>query len=289
MAETAMQTENMFGNKLYQVRARKALPILVRQARSREPIFYEALADELGMSNPRNLNHVLGSVGVTLNELSDDSDWGEIPHIQSLVINQRSRLPGEGFDGFLAKRMKEYQRLSLAERRAYLDAYWHEIYAYPYWFDVLKSCDLTPVTIGAASIIERAKTGNSAGGGEGEEHRRLKEYVATNPGVVGLPHSFGLGAIEAPLPSGDRLDILFRTHKRHVAIEVKSKISNEVDLTRGLFQCVKYRAVMEAERGFNGTQHSIEVLLVVGKAFPKNLCSLKNSLGVQVVEIIGRC
>ncbi|MFN3425668.1 MAG: hypothetical protein ACK40C_13280 [Novosphingobium meiothermophilum] len=126
MAETASQTDNMFGDKLYQVRARQALPILVRQALSRKPIFYKALAAELGMPNPRNLNYVLGSIGTTLNELASDPEWGEIPHIQSLVINQQRRLPGEGFEGFLAQRMKEYQKLSLAEKRAYLDAYWHE-------------------------------------------------------------------------------------------------------------------------------------------------------------------
>jgi hypothetical protein len=286
VVETALQTKNMFGNALYQVRARKALPILVRQALSGKPIFYEALATELQMSNPRNLNFVLGSIGVTLNELSSDPDWGEIPQIQSLVINKQRRLPGEGFESFLALRMKEYQRLSLAEKRAYLDAYWHEVYSYPYWLDVLEAFDLVPATKDAARIIANAKTGKSGGGGEGEEHRRLKEYVATNPGIIGLPHNFVPGTIETPLPSGDRLDVLFDTPKRQVAVEVKSRISNEVDLTRGLFQCVKYLAVMKAERGFEGKQHSIDVILVVGRSFPDNLRSLQSSLGVQVLEIL---
>src|SRR4051794_30556303 len=119
----------MFGNKLYQTRARSALPILMRQAGSRKPIYYEALAAELGMPNPRNLNYVLGSIGTTLNELSAKGSLGEIPHIQSLVINQHRRVPGHGFEGFLTERVGEYRSLSLAEKRAYLDAYWHEIYA----------------------------------------------------------------------------------------------------------------------------------------------------------------
>jgi len=276
----------MFGDKLYQVRARQALPILVRQALSRKPIFYAALAAELGMPNPRNLNYVLGSIGTTLNELASDPELGEIPHIQSLVINQQRRLPGEGFEGFLAQRMKEYQKLSLAEKRAYLDAYWHEVYAYPYWRDVLEACNLAPATNDAASIVAEAKTGKSGGGGEGEDHRRLKEYVAANPSIVGLPSNLSPGTTEAPLPSGDKIDVLFDGQKRLVAVEVKSKISNEVDLARGLFQCVKYRAVMEAERGFKGARYSIEAMLVVGKQFPESLCSLQNSLAVQVIEVL---
>lgn len=276
----------MFGDKLYQVRARQALPILVRQALSRKPIFYKALAAELGMPNPRNLNYVLGSIGTTLNELASDPELGEIPHIQSLVINQQRRLPGEGFEGFLAQRMKEYQKLSLAEKRAYLDAYWHEVYAYPYWRDVLEACNLAPATNDAASIVAKAKTGKSGGGGEGEDHRRLKEYVAANPSIVGLPSNLSPGTTEAPLPSGDKIDVLFDGQKRLVAVEVKSKISNEVDLARGLFQCVKYRAVMEAERGFKGARYSIEAMLVVGKPFPESLCSLQNSLAVQVIEVL---
>lgn len=286
MVETATQAKNMLGNELYQVRARKALPILVRQALSGKPIFYEALATELQMPNPRNLNYVLGCIGVTLNQLSSDPGRDEIPQIQSLVINRKRGLPGEGFGSFLALRMKEYQRFSLAKKRAYLVAYWHEVYSYPYWLDVLETFNLAPATKDAARIVANAKTGKSGGGGEGEEHHRLKEYVATNPGVIGLPKNFVPGTKEAPLPSGDRLDVLFDTPKRQVAVEVKSRISNEVDLTRGLFQCVKYHAVMEAERGFKGKQHSIDVILVVGRSFPNNLRSLQSSLGVQVIEIL---
>ena len=69
------------GDKLYQQRARAALPLLVRQARIREVIVYSDLAHQLGMSNARNLNYVLGYVGEALRELS--GEWGEqIPPIQ---------------------------------------------------------------------------------------------------------------------------------------------------------------------------------------------------------------
>jgi len=286
MTATAFQAQNMFGDQLYQQRARRALPILVRQAAAKRPIFYEALANELGMPNPRNLNWVLGSVGVTLQEIARRVDWnGDIPHIQSLVINQRDRVPGNGLDAFLADRFKGYQSLSPATKRTYLDGYWHDIFAYSRWNEVLRACGVGPSTIETAEILEEAKTGRSGGGGEGPEHLALKEFVRDNPKVVGLPSGFPQGIVEAPLPSGDKLDVLFHARNRMLAVEVKSRISNEVDLTRGLFQCVKYRAVMEAERGFKSGSYNIEAVLVVELKFPDRLRPLQNALGVEVFAV----
>ena len=80
---TAKAAELIFGDRPYQVRARAALPILVRQVDAREPITYTDLAKELGMPNPRNLNWVLGSIGETLLDLS--RKWNEtIPLINTL-------------------------------------------------------------------------------------------------------------------------------------------------------------------------------------------------------------
>jgi len=194
-------------------------------------------------------------------------------------------LPGSGFEGFLADRLKGYQSLSPAGKRAYLDGYWHDIFAYPRWNEVLNACGLVPATTDAAELVEKAKTGRSGGGGEGPEHLALKEFVRDNPRIVGLPSGFPRGFVEAPLPSGDKLDVLFHARNRMLAVEVKSRISNVVDLTRGLFQCVKYRAVMEAERAFKSDSYRIDAVLVVGRSFPDGLKPLQNSLGVEVVEV----
>ena len=117
------------------------------------------------------------------------------------------------------------------------------------------------------------------------QHLALKKFVRDNPKVVGLPSRFPSGTTEAPLPSGDRLDVLFYTLSKMLAVEVKSHKSNQVDLERGLFQCVKYRAVMQAERAFKNGSYSIDAILVVGRKFPDVLKPLQNSLGVKVVEI----
>ncbi|NCN83245.1 MAG: hypothetical protein GW909_00025 [Sphingomonadales bacterium] len=287
MAETSTKVSNMFGDKLYQQRARMALPVLVRQAGSEKPIYYENLAIELGMPNPRNLDWVLGSIGVSLNELASSKDWNEaIPHIQSLVINQRQKLPGSGFEGFLAERVSEYTQLGLNEKRAYLRGYWLDIFAYPYWDDVLEAFGLENSSPQESELIEEAKHDAGAGGGEGPEHLALKHHVRDNPTLVGLPITFPVGTEEEPLPSGDRIDVLFKSAKLLLGVEVKSRISNDVDLIRGLFQCVKYRAVMDAERAFERQKFTVDAVLVVGRAFPEHLQPLKNSLGVRVFEVI---
>ena len=285
MAETAETVRNMFGDGLYQRRARKALPILIRQAGSKKPIFYADLAAELEMPNPRNLNFVLGCVGTTLQELgASQSRFGEIPHIQSLVVNQDKKLPGTGFEGFLAERAPNYARLTRTEKRAYLEGYWLESFAYPYWQAVLEALKLPKASGSAIAAIEQAKRG-SGGGGEGPEHLALKKHVQKNPACVGFRRG-SVGALEAPLPSGDKIDVFFSSNDRLLAVEVKSSISNEADLVRGLFQCVKYRSVMMAEQAFRGNAVEIDALLVVGREFPESLNPLRNSLGVTVKEVI---
>lgn len=99
---TAKISSPISGDKLYQERARAALPILARQAKAGSTLFYSDLAQELGMPNPRNLNYVLGSIGQTLEHLS--KQWKKkIPPIQALVVNKSTGLPGEGVGWFLFK------------------------------------------------------------------------------------------------------------------------------------------------------------------------------------------
>lgn len=120
MSETYRIASGFFGDKLYQQRAREALPILVRQAKAATPIYYEDLAAEMGMPNPRNLNYPLGCIGDALNELS--KQWGrDIPHIQTIVRNRQTDLPGPGFDGFLEQQGHSWS--SAQERRALIQTY----------------------------------------------------------------------------------------------------------------------------------------------------------------------
>lgn len=276
---TATVSEPISGNKAYQVRARAALPLLVRQAEAGAPIFYSDLAEELGMPNPRNLNYVLGSIGQSLEQLAEE--WNsKIPPIQCLVVNKSTGLPGEGVGWFLIKR-ENFSTLPLRQKRAIVEAELLQVFSYPRWHEVLKALELRPTASDFTAFVSRASGDLS---GESEDHQALKVYVAQNPIVIGLGENTPTGIIEFPLPSGDSLDVSFKGKKIWVAAEVKSSISSEGDIVRGLFQCVKYRAVMEAVLLTESRPQNARVFLVLESRLPQSLIPLRNLLGVEVVE-----
>lgn len=282
MGQTAETATGFQGDKLYQERARLALPILIRQAKaSGQTVSYEDLAAELGMPNPRNLNYPLGCIGDELRRLS--RKWGEeIPPIQALVVSKGASVPGSGFDAFLQERGKVWK--TPQERKAILKTYIAEIANYPYWDDVLSELGLKPAASKIEDIIEAAR---SFGGGEGSEHKALKEFVRANPQCVGLPVGSAEGSSEVAIPSGDSIDVLFERHDRIVAVEVKPASAPIHDVARGLFQCVKYWAVLQARADFKGDSRQIAVLLALGGEMPTVLVPLRNSLGVAVMERVG--
>lgn len=287
MATTSDLARDFHGAKLYQQRAREVLPILVRQAEARQPVYYEALAQEVGMPNPRNLNYVLGCIGRTLNELAEEWD-SHVPPIEALVVNQQTRVPGPGFDGFLTEHGGSWT--TKAERRALIEAHWASIYAYPYWREVLAELEVKPTENLVVKIIARA---GRAGGGEGPEHLALKEHVRNNPHLVGLAHGSPLGESEVCLPSGDSVDVVYLLKRRIHAVEVKPAGAADSDIARGLFQCVKYRAVLQALAAYEHDPRNVTACLALGGQFPIQLIPLRNSLNVDVFEsltcnILGR-
>ena len=156
------------------------------------------------------------------------------------------------------------------------------MFSYPRWQDVLKALELEPTVSDFTPFVSKATGG--FGGGESEDHKALKTYVAQNPKVIGLGANTPTGITEFPLPSGDSLDVSFNGKKVWVAVEVKSSISAEGDIVRGLFQCVKYRAVMEAVLLTKSRPQNARALLVLESKLPHSLIPLRNMLGVEVVE-----
>jgi len=279
--ETARIVESIFGDKLYQKRAREAFPLLVRQAEAGNTIYYSDLAKELGMPNERNLNYVLGSVGRAIEDLSDK--WKKpIPPLQCLVINKQHALPGAGVGWFLIKQ-EEFANLSPVRQKEIIQAQLALIWAYPNWPDVLVAVGLSPTEIDFVELNNAAARAG-LGGGESERHREFKNFVAANPSLVGLPSKTRPGKLEFSLPSGDSLDVSFQVSAGWVGVEVKSRISSEADLVRGLYQCVKYQAVMRAIEATENRERNARAVLVLEGELPRRLLPLKNILGVTVHE-----
>lgn len=276
---TAVIAESFFGEKPYQRLARRSLPILVRQATSGRAITYGELANELSMPNPRNLNYVLGSIGQTLIDL-DKRLEKEIPPIQCLVINQATGLPGSGVGWFIDQ--SDFKQLPAKQRREVVNFHLYRIFSYRQWDAVLAALDLSPLPNEHSDLIEGA---SRARGGESVHHKELKEAIASDPTMIGLPKTTKLGIVEYALPSGDSLDVYFHRRNLCIGVEVKSRISDRADVVRGMFQCIKYQAVLEAKVASLGIPHDVRVVLAHDCPFPEPLVSLKNVLGVEVFKV----
>jgi hypothetical protein len=278
--ETGQSVRDLHGDKAYQQHAQAALPLLVRQAHAGAKISYARLAEELGMPNPRNLNRVLGSVGTTLQQLT--KPFGEkVPPIQCLVVNQRTGLPGHGVGWFIHDVVK-FRALTRRRQHAIVERELADVFAFTRWNEVLTHLGLKPKKADFGRLIEKAASFRA--GGESEEHKRLKRYVAAHPEILKLSPAAAHGEQEKDLPSGDSLDVFFHHASIRTAAEVKSELSPKADLVRGLFQCVKYRAVLGAMIATEGSEDSAEAVLVYEGQFPEDLKPLRNILDVKVFD-----
>lgn len=269
----------MQGDSLYLERARKTLPYLVRQAHASNTIYYSSLAQEVGMPNARNLNYVLGAIGNALRQLGKLEEE-DIPPIQCLVVNMRDGLPGEGIGDFISS--ENFSSFSKTQKKKIVDAQLATIYTYPYWDWVLEKLGLAPLPVKIHKIVAKAKRYQH--GGESKEHKALKAFVAANPAEIGLRVGLASGKTEYALPSADKIDVVFHDRGMQIGIEVKSNISDTPDILRGLFQCVKYQHLLEAEQVVNGEIPNSRVILVLQSQLPHELLSVQHMLGIEIVE-----
>jgi hypothetical protein len=73
-----------------------------------------------------------------------------------------------------------------------------------------------------------------------------------------------------------------------LAVEVKSRRSNDLDLKRGIFQCVKYRAVLEAENKAGKIKSTVRACLVSERKLPNELARLAKLFDIgSSVESVG--
>ena len=79
---------------------------------------------------------------------------------------------------------------------------------------------------------------------EGLEHKQLKEWIAQNPGYIGLRDVIGEPEIDNhSFPSGDRPDIIFHCEGyNYYCVEIETD-----NPYPGAYQAVKYKALLKAE------------------------------------------
>lgn len=272
--------DNVIGTEATRKNVRLMLPVMIHWAKTgHNEHTYGDLAHAIGKSKFSGIGHALYSVQEVLNELSDKTNR-EIPTLNSLCKNAKTMLPSEGFE-FVSPR---YNDLDENGKRIFVEGLDSKAINYPHWDWVLNELNLKEAAPFTREQLEVIKNPYCIHSGEGEEHKVLKEYICQHPECLGYK-DIAFAETEHILSSGDRLDVYFElSDGTHIAIEVKPSTSPDQDITRGVFQCVKYYAVMDALRNIECKDYNVEVLLVTtGTLAPQNI-TLAKELDVEYVE-----
>ena len=76
--------------------------------------------------------------------------------------------------------------------------------------------------------------------------------------------------------------MVFETAQGFLGVEVKSIVSRDNDLSRGLYQAVKYQALLRAEQKAMGNPPTARSVLVCEHQLSRGLRNLADVLGIKV-------
>lgn len=208
------------------------------------------------------------------------------PLLNVLLVGAATGLPGAGAAAYLRKRHsgKDWLRRKEAHRdkrwRALIEDEARRVYAYRRWGEIYRDVSERGLELLKDQPDSPAGKDRSRGkGGEGPNHRALKLRVFREPDLVQKGLRADIARTEEELLSGDRVDVLCYADDRTVAIEVKSRDSDWADFRRGVYQCVKYQAVLRAQ----DIRHdpNVQAWLVTEGPLPGDLKELARRLGVR--------
>lgn len=281
------------GDKWAKLTARKILPLLVAYANAAEPVTYGGLNEEAVSRKwshyvmPLVYRYVAGAIGFGLEETEEE--WGEpIPPINALVVNEATGLPGKGVDLFLRSYLRHTgstNRITRSRRQSVVEEIHKDIYNYSGWDRLLKHYGLpSPPKLRTKRKKKPEHIYHWSNEGESQEHKKLKQYVLKNPECVEVSVN-AIATEEYLLPSADKIDVHFEEDDWDVAVEVKSVRSNDDDLRRGIFQCVKYREILRALRRTEGVIPQVRSMLVTERELSRELNKIASTLSVQWVVV----
>ncbi len=273
-----------------------AMAMLLHAIEGGEPfITYGAIRKELeyqlGIQRifPTQIGHVAGTLMDLILEIDPRAP------LINVLITRDTGIPGRGVAGYLARRYKKKQlaawdKLSNKKKLETVEVERKKVFRYKKWKELNR---IIFGSYGDIDLLEQAGNehdyfaGSPRFGGlpESEEHKRLKKWVADNPKKIGISREYGKGTNEVTLLSGDEVDVMFSFGTSFCMVEVKSKISNDADFLRGLYQCVKYREVKRAEHF--PFMADVEAVLVTERVLSNQLQERARTLGVayKVVKV----
>lgn len=287
----------LLGNRWTERTARRIFPLLVWCANHGKKITYGQLDAELQRRGWRHhvnvvvYGHPAGAIGNAL--LETEKEKGQkIPPLNALIVNAITSIPGDGCDYYLStylnkrgsKQLNDDQRKSMAEETM------EEVWRFQDWNEILLNYGLKPIKEGIPSLKtdrnpRRPRKSGWSTGPETDAHKTLKNWVAKNPRVIKSKIPFQAGTTEWLFASSDRADVMFEHNDGCVAVEVKALEAPDAELERGIYQCVKYQALLRAELKVANKVPNGLAVLVAERYLPSELQNVADLLGVRVISI----
>lgn len=270
--------------------------ILIKWAKAGRRITYTQLADELytiyghePKARKTLYGPAVGAVGFAIRELGER--WGEkIPPLNLIVVEAETDLPGEGADAVADYFFPDGGAGIALDRRTAIEAAIDAVHDYGRRWDRVAEAlgaELLEPTFDDPARMERFELPviPDAYMPESDEHKALKAWVSTHPGVFMDYGRFDRGAVEHKLSSGDRLDAYFSNGVECLAVEVKASTASDAELIRGIYQCIKYRAVLRAEHIAQRKPALCDAVLVSPRRLSKQGRMLAKRLHVDFVLV----
>lgn len=263
---------------------------LITRAKRREKVYYSQIATLLS-HNAVDGKVADQRVGWVVGSLMRDI-WGEFPDappINMLVISKSKKIASKGADTFLRDYFGLRRAPSQNRKVELADLAVNDVWDFGGWERIYREITGTNWTgTGQGGVQEFEDDGqgdNPKFGGlpESPEHRRLKEFVYANPQSVGLKGVPKARQMESLLLSGDEMDVEFVFPRRRIAVEVKSRRSGDADLVRGVYQCVKYRAVLRAQYEVDGI--ACDAYLASEQTLPTKIARLARRLKIRAFTV----
>lgn len=262
----------------------KMIPVLIYWATvSKSPHTYGELSKEVGHHTDQ-IGRVLGLIDDVFKALKKARpEFKDMPTLNCLVISKTTKLPSNGFDYV----SHDFSSLTDEQKNDQMKRLNSEAYYYDRWKDVLDALELTPYNGSDNKAYEASirKGTFSKHGSEGIKHKALKEHIYEHPECIGIKN-VKHKEMEHVLLSSDRLDVYFILDDTQIAVEIKSSISDNADILRGVYQCVKYDAILNAEQSVKGMHCQVKSLLVLEGEMPISIASDAVALHVEFKDNI---
>ena len=202
----------------------------------------------------------------------------QCPPLNTLLVRKADNMPSDGAGRFMADYLgddrlaeKGFRKENIHEWGSKFETIKNDIFAFRHWDQVYDAAfgESLPPSVPAPPRSTEKDGIRHGRGGEGQKHKELRFWVLWHPSEINYGYADFKTRTEVVLESADRVDVVYYGPDSTIAIEVKSIDSNKEDLRRGVFQCIKYRAVLEAMGKPN-----VASVLVTQTPLPEDLSKL---------------